>query len=300
MHKLPQPVKLWYLAPLLPPRGAAGRAATASSGRSARRRSAPTTRPSTPSRSCCSPTLLERARACAGCACAWRASARPTRAPPTASELQAHLRAHEDRLSERGARAHRPQPAARVRQRPPRHARGHGVARRCCSTTSTPRTRALRRRCARCSTPPSIAYELDPTLVRGLDYYTRTVFEFTSRRARRAERRRRRRALRRPVEQLGGAADARAWAGRPGVERMLLAAERAAGAPPPSCDLYVASPSAERRAAAAFALAARGAPRRAARAQLELAGRSLKGQLKQADAPAAPGTLPCSATRGSS
>src|ERR1700722_19480591 len=25
-----------------------------------------------------------------------------------------------------------------------------------------------------------IAYELDPTLVRGLDYYTRTVFEFTS------------------------------------------------------------------------------------------------------------------------
>src|ERR1700722_19508314 len=25
-----------------------------------------------------------------------------------------------------------------------------------------------------------IAYELDPTLVRGLDYYTRTVFEFVS------------------------------------------------------------------------------------------------------------------------
>ena len=25
-----------------------------------------------------------------------------------------------------------------------------------------------------------LAYELDPTLVRGLDYYTRTVFEFTS------------------------------------------------------------------------------------------------------------------------
>ena len=25
-----------------------------------------------------------------------------------------------------------------------------------------------------------IAYEVDPTLVRGLDYYTRTVFEFTS------------------------------------------------------------------------------------------------------------------------
>ena len=25
-----------------------------------------------------------------------------------------------------------------------------------------------------------VAYEVDPTLVRGLDYYTRTVFEFTS------------------------------------------------------------------------------------------------------------------------
>ena len=31
-----------------------------------------------------------------------------------------------------------------------------------------------------------LAYEIDPTLVRGLDYYTRTVFEFTSRRAGRA------------------------------------------------------------------------------------------------------------------
>ncbi len=41
-----------------------------------------------------------------------------------------------------------------------------------------------------------IDYELDPRLVRGLDYYTRTVFEFRSRRARRAERHRRRRPLR--------------------------------------------------------------------------------------------------------
>ncbi len=61
-----------------------------------------------------------------------------------------------------------------------------------------------------------VAYELDPTLVRGLDYYTRTVFEFTSD------------ALGAQsgvggggrydglVEQLGGPADAAAWAGRPG------------------------------------------------------------------------------------
>ena len=31
-----------------------------------------------------------------------------------------------------------------------------------------------------------IPYEVDTTLVRGMDYYTRTVFEFASRRARRA------------------------------------------------------------------------------------------------------------------
>ena len=40
--------------------------------------------------------------------------------------------------------------------------------------------RAFRARCVRCSTSAGVAYELDPTLVRGLDYYTRTVFEFTS------------------------------------------------------------------------------------------------------------------------
>ena len=42
------------------------------------------------------------------------------------------------------------------------------------------RTPSTSRRSARCSTTPASRYELDPTLVRGLDYYTRTVFEFTS------------------------------------------------------------------------------------------------------------------------
>ena len=47
MHKLPQPVKLWYLRAST---AASARrpAASASSGRSGPRRSAPTTRPSTP------------------------------------------------------------------------------------------------------------------------------------------------------------------------------------------------------------------------------------------------------------
>ena len=51
-------------------------------------------------------------------------------------------------------------------------------------------------------------YEIDATLVRGLDYYTRTVFELTSDAARRAERGRRRRALRRAHRAAGGPADA--------------------------------------------------------------------------------------------
>jgi histidyl-tRNA synthetase len=126
-----------------------------------------------------------------------------------------------------------------------------------------------------------IAYTLDPTLVRGLDYYVRTLFEFTSD------------ALGAQsalggggrydglIAQLGGAATpACGWAS--GVERILLAAGDVP-APPPSCDLYVAvvpgQPAATR---AAFAVA--GAARHAGlAAQLELAGRSLKGQLKQAD-----------------
>jgi histidyl-tRNA synthetase len=124
-----------------------------------------------------------------------------------------------------------------------------------------------------------IRYELDPTLVRGLDYYTRTLFEFTSD------------ALGaqsgvagggrydRLIEQLEGPpTPAVGWAA--GVERMLLAG----GELPTSAsliDLYVAiaDPTGSRYA---FQLAHE-ARRAGLKAQLELAGRSLKGQLKHAD-----------------
>jgi histidyl-tRNA synthetase len=123
-----------------------------------------------------------------------------------------------------------------------------------------------------------LRYELDPTLVRGLDYYTRTVFEFTSD------------ALGaqsgvggggrydRLMEQLEGPpTPASGWAA--GIERMLLATGELPTAPD-LVDLYVAiaDQSAARRA---FELA-RDARRAGLGAQLELAGRSLKGQLKQA------------------
>jgi histidyl-tRNA synthetase len=120
-----------------------------------------------------------------------------------------------------------------------------------------------------------VVYEIDPTLVRGIDYYTRTLFEFTS-------------------DALGaqsgvggggrydGLAEALGLAATPGigwaagVERLLLAGEHRPE-PGPVCDLYVAGTGVD-----AFALAAE-ARRAGLNVQLELAGRSRKGQLKQAD-----------------
>ncbi|HLY48767.1 MAG TPA: histidine--tRNA ligase [Solirubrobacteraceae bacterium] len=122
-----------------------------------------------------------------------------------------------------------------------------------------------------------VSYEIDTTLVRGLDYYTRTLFEFSSD------------ALApsvggggrydRLIEQLGGPpTPAVGWAA--GIERMILSAADLP-VPPPITDLYVAvsDPGASARA---FRLA-RDARLAGLSAQLELAGRSLKGQLKQAD-----------------
>jgi histidyl-tRNA synthetase len=122
-----------------------------------------------------------------------------------------------------------------------------------------------------------VEYELDGTLVRGLDYYTRTVFEFESGRLGAQA------ALGGGgrydglVEQLGGPAmPGCGWAA--GVERILLALDEPA--PEPGADVFVAAPDGQRERA--FLLV--GELRRAGkRAELDLAGRSLKGQMKQAD-----------------
>jgi histidyl-tRNA synthetase len=122
-------------------------------------------------------------------------------------------------------------------------------------------------------------FEVDTTLVRGLDYYTRTVFEFESD-ALGAQRGvgggGRYDGL---VEELGGpSAPGCGWAA--GVERILLASEGIPSAGVP-VELYVAYIGEDRRPEA-FALTM-SARRAGLNAQLELAGRSLKGQLKQAD-----------------
>ena len=126
-----------------------------------------------------------------------------------------------------------------------------------------------------------LRYEVDTTLVRGLDYYTRTLFEFSSD------------ALGAQsgvggggrydglIEQLGGQATPGAgWAA--GVERILLAGSEQPIAPD-TVDLYVvAIAAAERSAEVAFELA-REARRAGLAAQLELTGRSVKAALKHAD-----------------
>ena len=124
-----------------------------------------------------------------------------------------------------------------------------------------------------------IVYDVDPTLVRGLDYYTRTLFEFSSE------------ALGaqsgvggggrydRLMELLDGpATPGCGWAA--GVERILLSAGELP-VQPDLIDLFVALASADLgREALSLSRAAR---RAGLKAQLELTGRSLRGQLRHAD-----------------
>ncbi|MGD0197923.1 MAG: histidine--tRNA ligase [Solirubrobacteraceae bacterium] len=121
-----------------------------------------------------------------------------------------------------------------------------------------------------------VAYEIDATLVRGLDYYTRTVFEFTSD------------TLGAQsgvggggrydglVELLGGPpTPGIGWAA--GIERIVMGAGLEP-VPPRPPDLYVAY---DGDVARAFELT-QAARDRGLHVQMELAGRSLKGQLKHA------------------
>jgi histidyl-tRNA synthetase len=133
-----------------------------------------------------------------------------------------------------------------------------------------------------------VAYELDPTLVRGLDYYTRTVFEFTSD------------ALGAQsgvggggrydglVEQLGGPpTPGMGWAA--GIERIMLASDggpaavdHPAAGPAPELFVALDGQRADVRAAAFGLLNEARAAGLAA--QMDLGARSLKGQLSHADA----------------
>jgi histidyl-tRNA synthetase len=123
-----------------------------------------------------------------------------------------------------------------------------------------------------------IAYEIDPTLVRGLDYYTRTIFSFVCDELGAQSEIGGGGRYDGLIEQLGGpATPAVGWAA--GIERMLLALGEAEEPPGRDAFLAVADPGQRRRA-----LALAGELRHAGlTAEVDLAGRGLKGQLKHAD-----------------
>jgi histidyl-tRNA synthetase len=276
MHKLPQPVKLWYLSSFF-------RAEAPQRGRYRQfwQVGAEAIGSATPETDAELILLLAELLQALG--------VRDTRlrlsslgTPQTRAvyrdELTAYLRAHQDALS--------PEVVARIDLNPMRaFDAGDRTTRETMRGAPTlldrlaPSDEEHFARVRELLDDAGLSYELDPTLVRGLDYYVRTVFEFTSD------------ALGAQsgvggggrydglIEMLGGApTPASGWAA--GVERMLIAAGELPLAPE-LVDLFVAlaQPGAAR---AAFKLA-NDARRAGLSAQLELSGRSLKGQLKHAD-----------------
>ena len=275
MHKLPQPVKLWYW-------GSFFRHETPQAGRFRQftqvgAEAIGSDDPSLDAEAILLlAELLERAGA-KGLRLRLSSLGSPAGREAYVDELRQHLRAHEDELSDEVRRRIDANP---LRAFDADHAGTQAVL------ASAPRLldrlededaehfAAVRRLLddAECS------YELDPTLVRGLDYYTRTVFEFESE------------ALGAQsgvggggrydglVEQLGGpATPGVGWAA--GIERILLASDAASPeAHPAAFVAYDAGAEPHEAFRVVRELRAEGLA-----AELEQAGRSLKGQLKQAD-----------------
>jgi histidyl-tRNA synthetase len=123
-----------------------------------------------------------------------------------------------------------------------------------------------------------VAYEVDAGLVRGLDYYTRTIFSFVCSGLGAQSEVGGGGRYDGLIEQLGGPpTPAIGWAA--GIERILLALGEGGEAPGRDAFLAVADPGQRQRA-----LTLAGELRHAGLAvEVDLAGRSLKGQLKHAD-----------------
>jgi histidyl-tRNA synthetase len=276
MHKLPQPVKLWYL-------GAYFRRERPQQGRFRQfwqlgAEAIGSDDPAVDAESILLLAEILEAIAARGLRLRISSLGTPETRAQYRAELQAYLRTHEDRLSR--------EVRDRIELNPLRafdadHPGTQQVMRAAPLLLDrlAPEDREHFETVTGLLDTAGLAYEVDATLVRGLDYYTRTVFEFTSD------------ALGAQsgvggggrydglMEQIGGApAPGMGWAA--GVERMLLASTPPPTAPAP-LDLYVAYAKPEHQAEA-FRLAA-DARRAGHAARVELGGRSLKGQLKQAD-----------------
>ena len=127
-----------------------------------------------------------------------------------------------------------------------------------------------------------VAYELVPTLVRGLDYYTRTTWEFVGPMANENSVISGGGRYDYLIEEIGGPPTPGVGFGA-GVERLLLAIEEEGGTvspEPPAVDVFVAvEPEGPRELVAALLANLRG---RGVAVDTDYAGRSLKGQLTQA------------------
>jgi histidyl-tRNA synthetase len=126
-----------------------------------------------------------------------------------------------------------------------------------------------------------VEYSIDPTLVRGLDYYTRTIFSFVCDRLGAQSEIGGGGRYDGLIEQLGGPpTPAVGWAA--GIERILLALGDEAEAP--AARAVFISHDATSPEAGRTALALAGELRRAGlAAEVDLAGRSVKGQFKHAN-----------------
>jgi histidyl-tRNA synthetase len=122
-----------------------------------------------------------------------------------------------------------------------------------------------------------ITYEVDATIVRGLDYYTRTVFEFHSARLGAQSQVAGGGRYDELIALFGGPrTPAIGWAA--GMERILLAIGGEGESLPH--DVFVAADDAHREQALALVTELRRAGRRA---DLDLGSRSMKGQMRHAD-----------------
>src|SRR5215203_1992196 len=126
-----------------------------------------------------------------------------------------------------------------------------------------------------------VEYSIDPSLVRGLDYYTRTIFSFVCDRLGAQSEIGGGGRYDGLIEQLGGPpTPAIGWAA--GVERILLALGEAGQGPAPRA-VFISHDAASGEAARR-AVALAGELRRAGLvAELDLAARSVKGQFKHAN-----------------
>jgi histidyl-tRNA synthetase len=123
-----------------------------------------------------------------------------------------------------------------------------------------------------------VAYVIDPTLVRGLDYYTRTIFSFVCDRLGAQSEIGGGGRYDGLIEQLGGPATP-AVGFAAGIERILLALDEEV--PAAGRDAFVAvADESQRERAVVLAVELRHA---GLSAEVDLAGRGLKGQFKHAD-----------------